>query len=125
MNKQKKEYSSTYERLIHEDPEFEKDLNKRYREFILSELLLATMEEDHVSIRKLAKEAKVSPSLIQDLRTGKKDNLTLKSFSNIVEALGYDIVLERKQKKAHAPNKLRMIRKRSRAVKSKLATNFN
>lgn len=53
----KKEYSSTYERLLNEDSDFEKDLNKKYHEFILSELFLAIMEEDHMSIRKLAKEA--------------------------------------------------------------------
>jgi len=66
------------------------------------------MEEDHISIRKLAKEAGVSPSLIQDLRTGKKDNLTFRSFSNIVEALGYDIVLEKRRRKSHTPAKLKM-----------------
>lgn len=108
MNKEKKNFTSTYERLITEDPEFEKDLKKRYREFVLSELLLAVMEEDHISIRKLAKEAGISPSLIQDLRTGKKDNLTFRSFSNIVEALGYDIVLEKRRKKSHAPAKVKM-----------------
>lgn len=108
MNKEKKDFTSTYERLINEDPKFEKDLEKRYREFVLSELLLAVMEEDYISIRKLAKEAGVSPSLIQDLRTGKKDNLTFRSFSNIVEALGYDIILEKKRRKSHAPTKLKM-----------------
>lgn len=90
MCKRRKEFASTYERLIHEDAEFENDLKKKYREFVLSELLLAVMEEDHLSIRKLTKEAGVSPSLIQDLRSRKKDNLTFKSFSHIVEALGYD-----------------------------------
>lgn len=99
MDKEKK-FSSTYERLIHEDAEFENDLKKKYREFILSELLLAIMEEDHLSIRKLAQEAGVSPSLIQDLRSGKKDNLTFKSFSQIVEALGYDIVLEKRTRRS-------------------------
>lgn len=69
---EKKEFDSTYERLIHKDPEFKKYLEKQYREFILSEILLAFMEEDHISIRKLAKEACVSPSLIQDLRSGKR-----------------------------------------------------
>jgi len=111
MDKEKKEFTSTYERLIHEDAEFENDLKKRYREFVLSELLLALMEEDHLSIRKLAKEAGVSPSLIQDLRSGKKDNLTFKSFSNIVEALGYDIVLEKRNKRFHTP-KLKMLSQR-------------
>lgn len=108
MRKGKKDFTSTYERLIHEDSKFEKDLEKRYREFILSELLLAVMEEDHISIRKLAKEAGVSPSLIQDLRTGKKDNLTFRSFSNIVEALGYDIILEKRKRKSLTPTKLKM-----------------
>lgn len=102
MKSDKEEFSSTYERLIHEDPKFASDLKKRYQEFVLSELVLALMEEDHTSIRKLAKEAGVSPSLIQDLRSGKKDNLTLKSFSYIVDALGYDIVLQKRVKKTSA-----------------------
>ncbi len=33
MSKKTKEYSSTYERLIHEDPEFEKDLNIKVQGF--------------------------------------------------------------------------------------------
>jgi DNA-binding Xre family transcriptional regulator len=103
-----KDFPSTYERLIHEDPTFKEDLEKRYKEFILSELLLAAMEEDHISIRKLAKEAGVSPSLIQDLRSGKKDNLTFRSFSHIVDALGYDIVLEKRLKRSPTPKKLKM-----------------
>lgn len=121
MNKGEKKAVSTYERLIAEDTEFEKDLEKRYREFILSELLLAAMEEDHLSIRKLAKEAGVSPSLIQDLRSGKKENLTLKSFSHILDALGYDIVLEKRQRKVHSPTRLRMARVRRAAPKAELA----
>lgn len=108
--KRKKTVSSTYERPIGEDPEFEKDLKKRYQEFILSELLLAVMEEGHISIRKLAAEAGVSPSLIQDLRTGKKDNLTLRSFSNIVEALGYDIILEKRKRRPNLSTKLKITR---------------
>lgn len=104
----KKEFRSTYERLVYEDSKFEDDLNKCYRDFLLSELLIAIMEEDHISIRKLAQEAGVSPSLIQDLRTGKKDNLTLRSFSNIMDALGYDIILHKRKRRARAPTKLRM-----------------
>ena len=114
MDKGGKNFKSTYERLIHDDPEFERDIKKRYHEFILSELLLAVMEEDHISIRKLAKEAHVSPSLIQDLRSGKKDNLTFRSFSNIVGALGYDVVLEKRRRTSHMPNRLKMIQRRNR-----------
>lgn len=104
----KTEVTSTYQRLIQEDPAFEKDLNKKYREFILSELLLALMDEDHISIRKLAKEAGVSPSLIQDLRSGKKDNLTFRSFSNIISALGYDIVLKKRDRRVPDLDNLRV-----------------
>lgn len=99
MSKKPKEYSSTYERMIHEDPDFEKELNVKYKEFLLSELLLALMDEDHISVRKLAEAAGVSPSLVQDLRSGKKDNLTLKNFSSLTDVLGYDIVLEKREKK--------------------------
>lgn len=95
MTKETKKYSSTYERMCAGDSTFEKDLNKKYHEFVLSELLLAIMQEDHVSIRKLAKEAGVSPSLIQDLRSGKRDNLTLKTFSSLMDVLGYNLVLEK------------------------------
>ena len=59
------------------------------------------MEEDHVSVRKLAKAAGISPSIIQDIRSGKKENLTLKSFSNIAAALGYGIVLEKLTHTSH------------------------
>lgn len=57
MNKEKKSPPSTYERLIHDDADFAKDLKKKYHEFIHSEFLLAVIEEDHLSIKKLVKEA--------------------------------------------------------------------
>jgi DNA-binding Xre family transcriptional regulator len=120
MTKEKKEYKSTYERLMHEEPSFEKELNKKYREFILSELLLALMEENHISIRKLAQEAGVSASLVQDLKSGKKENLTLKNFSNIVDALGYDIVLTKRSQRRHLPIRMKTGSLRTRRTKRKV-----
>ena len=70
MSKKKKGSASTYERLIKEDPEFEKDLDKRYRDFILSELLLAVMEGDHILIGKLGKEAGGLPSELRSYIIG-------------------------------------------------------
>jgi DNA-binding Xre family transcriptional regulator len=122
MTKEKKVFSSTYERLKQEDPDFEKDLKEKYNEFILSELLLAIMQEDHVSIRKLAQEAGVSPSLVQDLRSGKKDNLTFKNFSNIFDALGYDIVLEKRKKNKKSELSKRMKISNRRIKPKNLAT---
>lgn len=103
MNKKTKKYASTYERMISEDLSFETDLNKRYKDFLLSEIILAIMEENHISIRKLAQEAGVSPSLVQDLKSGKRDNLTLKSFSSLIDVLGYDIVLEKRKDRVKKP----------------------
>lgn len=85
---------TTYERLIKNSKRKSK-IEKEYHQLLLSELLISLMEEDHVSVRKLAKAAGLSPSIIQDIRSGKKENITLKSFSNIAAALGYEIVLEK------------------------------
>lgn len=56
----KKNTKSTYEKFI-ESKHQKKLLDKGYRELLISELLLAAMEEDHISVRKLAAEAEVSP----------------------------------------------------------------
>ncbi len=47
---------STYERLM-QDPQFREEYKKEYKKLALSELLLALMEGDDKSVRKLAKEA--------------------------------------------------------------------
>lgn len=111
MNKNSKEKPmSTYEELM-QDPEFKKIYKKSYLELVLSELVIAIMNEDNVSIRSLAKQAGISPTIIQEIRSGKKGNLNLKTFSNLVDALGYDIVLEkRKEKKITLPRRIKMKR---------------
>jgi len=91
---------TTYERLT-KDPARKIKIEKEYKELLLSELLIAIMEEDLISVRKLAKAAGLSPSIIQDIRSGKKENLTLKSFSNIAAALGYGITLEKLSPNPH------------------------
>lgn len=52
----KKKIKSTYEEFI-ENKKQRRLLDKEYREFLISELLLAAMEEDHTSVRKLVAEA--------------------------------------------------------------------
>jgi DNA-binding Xre family transcriptional regulator len=88
----KKKAKSTYEQLI-EDVEQKELLDKEYNDLLLSELLLAIMEDDHISVRKLAMAAGVSPTIIQALKTGKKTNITLDTFSKILDAIGYEIIL--------------------------------
>lgn len=38
---------------------------KGYQEFLISELVIAAMQEDEVSVRKLAKAANLSPTIVQ------------------------------------------------------------
>ena len=59
-----------------------------YREFALSELILALMEDDEVSVRKLAKIAGVSPTVVQAMRSGTKTDFSMKSFFKILNGLG-------------------------------------
>lgn len=47
------------------------------------------------SVRKLAEEANISPSVIQDLRTGKQHDIKLSNLLKIVHALGYELILEK------------------------------
>lgn len=88
----KKAIKSTYENFI-ENKSQKKILDREYRDLLISELLLAAMEEDHISVRKLAIEAGVSPTIIQSLRSGKKTNITIDTLSRILNVIGYQIIL--------------------------------
>ena len=65
-----------------------KNLDEEYQELLLSELILAAMEMDNISVRKLAKLAGVSPTIIQSMRSGAKKNFTLQSFLKVLKGLG-------------------------------------
>lgn len=91
------EPKSTYEQFI-QDKEQKNLLEQEYKELLLSELLLAAMEEDHVSVRKLAAAAGVSPTIIQSLRSGKKTNITLDTLFRILDAIGYQIIFAPKNR---------------------------
>jgi len=88
----KKKIKSTYEEFIGNKKQ-KALLDKEYRELLISELLLAAMEEDHISVRKLAAEASVSPTIIQSLKSGKKTNITIDTLSRILNVIGYQIIL--------------------------------
>jgi len=87
-----KKAKSTYEKFI-EDKKQKRLLDREYRDLLISELLLAAMEEDHLSVRKLAAEAEVSPTIIQSLKSGKKTNITIETLSRILNVIGYQIIL--------------------------------
>ena len=84
---------STFEQEM-QDAAFKKEFEKEYKEFLWSELLTDLMEEARQSIRGLAAKAGVSPTIIQNLRTGKQADLKVKNLISIAEACGYHLVLE-------------------------------
>ncbi len=85
---------STYEREM-KKPAFKKAFGKSYKEFLLSELLIAMMEADDISVRKLAKEIGLSPTVIQKIRSGEQDDVKVSNFVRIVKACGYSVILEK------------------------------
>jgi hypothetical protein len=91
-----KKIKSTYDKLMEsmsakEKKEYEKEL----KDFIISELILAAMEEDNISVRKLAKLADVSPTIVQEMRSGVKKSFNTDSFFKVLKGLGYNVFLER------------------------------
>ncbi len=88
-----KKTPSTFDRFL-ADPEQKQLFEDEYHELLLSELILALMEEDHISVRELAKEAGISPTIIQELRSGKKKNITLNTFLKIMKACDRAVIIE-------------------------------
>ena len=79
---------TTFDRLMR-DPKFKDEFEKGYNEFLISEFMIEKMEEENISVRELAKEAKVSPTTIQNLRSGNAESVKYKTLSTIMQKLGY------------------------------------
>lgn len=86
MNKKSK--STIQEFLDSLNPIELKKYNEERQEFLLSELILAAMEKDDISVRKLAKLAGVSPTIVQAMKSGTNKDFTLQSFFKILKGLG-------------------------------------
>ena len=89
----KKKKLSTYEEMIL-NSKVKKDLDTGYKELVISELVLALMQEDHVSVRMLAKEAVLSPTTIQELKT--KNKLpNMKTFFKIMDHFNLRVTIQK------------------------------
>lgn len=89
----KKNIKSTYDYIAH-DKKRKENIDKEYRELLISELIFSAMERDSISVRELAKQAGVSPTIIQELKVGKRKNITLVTCNRVLNALGYQIAFE-------------------------------
>jgi transcriptional antiterminator len=85
---------STVDRWM-KDPKFRKAFQREYKEFLLSELVMALMAKDTKSVRELARELGVSKTVIQNLRSGEQTDMKLSNFVKLTRVYGYDLILEK------------------------------
>ena len=85
-----KKSMSTFDRLM-QNPKWKAGFEKGYEKFLISELLIEAMDENNISVRKLAQKAGVSPTIIQNMRSGKSSNISLNTLAPILSALHYKI----------------------------------
>ena len=72
-------------------------------------MIIAAMQQDDISVRKLAKMAGVSPTIIQEMRTGTKKNFSTQSFFKVLNGLGCKLIIERNGH--HIPLDISQVRK--------------
>ena len=87
---------TTFDKFINNDPEEKELFEREYNEFLLSEFVLEKMEEEKISVRTLAKRAGVSPTVIQKIRSKDAERINFRTFTNVLNTLGYRISIERK-----------------------------
>ena len=86
---------TTFDKFITDNPQEKKIFDKEYDQFHLSELVLEKMEEEQFTVRSLAKKAGVSPTVIQKMRSKNAENINYKTFSCILNTLGYRFCIEK------------------------------
>jgi DNA-binding phage protein len=86
---------TTFDKFINKDPKEREIFEKEYNDFLISEFVLQKMEEENISIRTLAKNAGVSPTVIQKMRSKNSEKITYRTFSNVLSTLGYKISIEK------------------------------
>ena len=92
-----KKIKSTYDKLVDSlSPQEKQKFHEEYLELILSEMLIALMQNDDISVRKLAEEAGVSPTIVQGIRSGTRKHVSMQSFFKILNGLGCKIIVEHK-----------------------------
>ena len=94
---EEKAMETTFDKFVNNDPEQKALFEKEYNEFLLSEFVLEKMEEEKISVRTLAQKAGVSPTIIQKIRGKNAEKINFRTFSNVLNTLGYRINIEKIQ----------------------------
>ena len=86
---------TTFDKFINNSPKRKAKFEKEYNEFLLSEFVLEKMEAEKISVRKLAQKAGVSPTVIQKIRTQNAARINFRTFTSVLNTLGYRINIEK------------------------------
>jgi ribosomal protein S3 len=86
---------TTFDKFINKDPKEREIFEKEYHDFLISEFVLQKMEEENISVRIRAKNAGVSPAVIQKMRSKNSEKIPYRTFSNVLNTLGYKISIEK------------------------------
>lgn len=89
-NEKRRVELSTFDRIM-ADPEQNKKFEKEYAQFLFSELIIDGMKEEHISVRALSEMSGVSTSIIQNMRSMKPTNITIKTMASLLKPLGYQL----------------------------------
>lgn len=109
------DFLSTYD-LLMQDPKRRQKFEEDYRKFILVEILIPLLEKSDMPVRSLAKVAGVSPTVIQDIKSGKKEGISYVTFISLVEALGYQATLRVTRRRATTKKRRSSLSSASRRI---------
>jgi len=86
---------TTFDKFINNVPKEREKFEREYADFLLSEFVLEKMEQENLSVRALAKRAGVSPTIIQKIRSKNAEKINYRTFSSVLNSLGYKINIEK------------------------------
>ncbi len=94
-----KKRKSTYDEFVSSlNTQQKKAFKREYKNLLIDEMIIALMELDGVSVRKLAEAAELSPTIIQGVKSGLRKNVTAISLLKILNGLGCKVIVEKNGK---------------------------
>ncbi len=86
---------TTFDKFITQNPVEKAKFDAEYSDFLLSEFILEKMEQEHLTVRGLAKQAGVSATVIQKIRGSESEKINLRTLKTVLNTLGYRISIEK------------------------------
>ncbi len=72
-----------------------REYEEEYTSLLIDEMIAAAMESDEISVRKLAKAAGLSPTIVQGVKSGTRKNVSAQSLFKILKGLGCKVIIEK------------------------------